>query len=181
MINLILRLVIGFILALVCFGVTLNFLHVPPDKYLPAPVVYTNATAKAVGVVTKTEDLGYGNHWWSGTGDEYYVDYAFQPIKTVDEPNGTVKKFWLPQWYNGSVRVDSATYNTWDGLLKSEDKPPIQVIYDPMNPAINGVQGTQGVYSRYDGWFGIWLLYFAGLFAVAIIFGEIFKRWMPSE
>lgn len=181
MINLILRLVIGFILALICFGVTLNYLHVPPDKYLPAPILYSNATAKGVGVVTKAEDLGYGNHWWSGTGDEYYVDYAFQPTKTIQEPNGGVKKFWLPQWYTGSVRVDQTTYDNWNDMIQKEPKPPIQVVYDPLNPAINGVQGSQGKYSRYAGWFGIWLLYFGGLLAVAIIFEEILKRWMPSE
>lgn len=181
MINLILRLVIGFVLALICFGVALKYMHVPPDKYLPAPMVYANATAKTIGVVTKTEDLGYGDHWWAGTGDQYFVDYAFQPVKTVNEPDGQVKKFWLPQWYTGSVRVSQPTYSAWDGMIQKAPKPPIQIIYDPMNPAINGIQGTIGTYSRYAGWFGVWLIYLGGLLAVAIIFEEIMKRWMPSE
>lgn len=181
MLNLILRLVIGFILATICLGVVLNYMHIPPDKYLPAPLVYNNVTSKTVGLVTGTEDLGYGDHWWSGTDEEYYVDYTFQPVKKVKEPDGRVKEFIGPQWYRGSVRIDQLTYQNWNTELKTQPKQPIQVVYDPLNPAVNGVLGTQGVYSRFDGFMGVWLLYFAGLIAVTIIFEEILKRWMPSE
>lgn len=181
MTNLIIRLFIGLILASILMGVVLNYLKVPQDVYLPAPMSYSAATSKTVGVVTKTEDLGYTDHWWAGMDEEYYVDYTFQPTTKVTGPNGKVKSVIGPGYWSNSVRISQIDYDDWNKTLKDNQKPPIEVNYDPLNPSINGVASTEGVFGRSSGLMGIWILYFIGLIIVAVLIGEALKRWIKSE
>ncbi|HEX5322957.1 MAG TPA: hypothetical protein VFW40_04165 [Capsulimonadaceae bacterium] len=181
MTNLIIRLFLGLVLASLVMSGILHYLKVPADRYMPPPMMYNNATASAVGVVTKTEDLGYTDHWWAGMDEEYYVDYTFQPTTKVTEPNGKVKSFLGPGFYSGSVRISQDDYHKWNKSLDGGAKPPIIVNYDPNNPSINAVANTQGVFSRSSGLLGLWLLYLLGLLALAVIFEELLKRWIRSE
>jgi hypothetical protein len=181
MTNLFIRIFIGLILASLLIGGVLHYLKVPNDKYFPPPMMFPYATAKAVGIVTKTEDLGYTDHWWAGMDEEYYVDYTFQPSTKVQEPNGKVKTFLGPGYYSNSVRISQTDYDDWNKTLKTNPKPPIEVNYDPLNPSVNGVPNTLGLFGRSSGWLGIWIVYFIGLILVAILIGEALKRWIKSE
>jgi len=135
-VNRVLRYLGGLFLATVLLVLILPFLGVSQSKFLPPPMVYAKAEAKAVGKITSKEVTPTANPF--KTGDHVYlVDYKFAappPLRRGEIKPGP------KQVYNGTLRVgDESAYEA--AQIGAFIRP---IKYEKTYPEINGVDTESG-------------------------------------
>jgi hypothetical protein len=175
----VIRLFIGLVVSVLLFLGGLHLAKVAPDRYMPPPMEYLRVTTPGEATVTGTEDRGYGDHFWAGTEEWYFVDFTFQATPLAWDPTGKAVKTvtaGTPPTYNASVRITEDDYRK-----KYQPGQTIDIYYDPYNPEINGIEGSLGGFSRGLGYWAGYLLYVLGIVALALVLSEVAKKWLPSE
>ena len=134
-INRVVRYLAGLIIASILLGIGLPLGGIAPSKFLPPPIVYSNAQGKSYGRVTgkvvapTANPFIVGDHIW-------LVDYQFPartpPVRGASAP-GPI------QVYHGSARVGEQTYNS----VQTGSLIP-KIKYETTNPDINGIDIPSG-------------------------------------
>jgi len=91
MMNAVLRLFIGLVVAVLLFVGFLNLTHLRRDAYMPPSACLDDIDSVGPGTVTGVFERGYGDHWWAGVDYRWYVGYTFTPADPEIQPDGTVK------------------------------------------------------------------------------------------
>ncbi len=165
-----LRYLIALIVSVVAFVVVIKVRNVPQESYYAPPAIYQNATAKAYGKVIGTAEEGFSGHLLSGPSIFDYATYRFQPpSQRVTLPDGTKMHKDYPAPILGRVRVATLNDGTYDvGKY-------VIVAYDPIDPTINGVPGTVGVWNTSAGYLNPYLWWYVGIVVLTITLQEIIR------
>ncbi len=163
------RLIISIMLTFLIFVGYVKYFNVPPDRYLPPPMLYKNCTEKTQGVITDKHVAPYGEHLMEGSDDQYYVLYKFQGFRHERDAQGRLDTIPDPTWYTGAVRVQHVIF---DGITAGE---AVDVVFDPDNPNINGAPDSLTYWSKSTGWINPYLWYWLAMLAAVYIFQEILK------
>jgi hypothetical protein len=163
------RIIVCFLVALLGFIGLIHYEKWPAETYAPPPMLYQNATSTAYGDVTGTETKDLGDHLFEGSDTFYYMDYEFHPYIYTMDKHGYRRVSTSPTAYNGAVRV---TFNDFNTVTKGT---PVTVKYDPIDPNINGVPDTMGLWSKTTGYFNSYLWYYLGVLVVGFILQEIVR------
>ena len=125
----VLRFFIGYLIAAVLMGLLLPQAGIPRAQLLPPPMVYSYASGKVNGVVTKKRSRETANPFH--VGDKVYlVDYAFRakaPYMLGAKGAGTSTQ------YTGEVNVDQETHD------RAVVGMAVPVKYEPTYPAVSGI------------------------------------------
>jgi hypothetical protein len=150
-------------------------MNIPKDRFLPPSVSFGNMDQVATGAVDKAIESPYANHWWDGNSDfEYYLDYHFEPLTAVTQPDGKVQLVKQGNTQAGRIKISRDQYE------KTVAGTPVTVSYDPYNPLLNGVHGT-GEINVSASIISGWLLYVLGFIATTVLVGEICKKWIVPD
>ncbi len=165
-----LRTIIAFIVAVIAFVVIIKVRNLPRESYYAPPALYQYATSQAYGKIIGTAEEGFSGHLLSGPSIFDYITYRFQPpSQRVTLPDGTKMHVDYPEPYLGRVRVDTFTNGNYDvGKY-------VVVAYDPIDPKINGVPGTVGVWNTAAGYLNPYLWWYVGILAATFILQEIMR------
>jgi hypothetical protein len=170
-----LRYIIGIVLATCIWIGVIHFTHLPADIFAPPSASISNVKSKATGYFLTVQESRYTEHWWEGSLDtEYYMHYKFQPKQIFVQSDGTEKAVQSTDWQEGVVQVHSGEYDKY----KTGD--PLAISYDPYNPLINGLTGTQK-FNIKASFFSGWLYYLLGYIATVILFERLASLRYKSE
>ena len=169
--SLIPRLVVCYTVALLSLIGLIRYQKWPPERYTPPPLLYQNATKQTRGVITGFEVKNLGDHLFEGSDTFYFEDYKFQPyVKTVDAEGDTIVHL-SPTTYTGAVRIQNQVIEGMGPKVGDE----VIVKYDPIDPDINGVPGTLGVWSKTTGYINPYAWYYVGVLVLGFVLQEIVR------
>jgi hypothetical protein len=163
------RVLLSFFVCLLVFFGILHYFKEPPEAYLPPPSLYNNATYQVIGYITGKETKDLGDHLLEGSDTFYYADYEFRPYVYVADKHGKPTISYDANWYTGAVRIDETTYRN------IEKEQTVLVHFDPVDPNINGVKGTLGVWSRTTGYMNKYLWWYIGLIVATYLLQEAIR------
>ena len=173
------RIFIAIIVALIIAAVAIKKTNTPPEVYMPPPHLYQNATEHVHGYVTGFEVEGYDEHLLEGSADFYYFKYKFQPKRlknvaySVVTTEGKTPQSAAP-WYTGEVRMEQNP-NSPTQSDKFKIGQMIVVAYDPLDPNINGVPDSLGVWSKTTGYWNGYLWWYVAFAAVVFVIQELVR------
>ena len=164
------RVLIALVVTVIAFVVYIKVSNVPPERYMAPPTLYQRATAQTYARITSTNVEGFSGHLLSGPSLFDYINYTFQPkSRKVTLPDGTQQHMDYPEPYTGKVHVDSLDSGNY-AVGKY-----VVVNYDPIDPKINGVQGTVGLWSTGAGYLNPYLWWYVGIFVIVVVLQEIMR------
>jgi hypothetical protein len=163
------RWLLSLVVAFLAFIGLVRYENWPAETYTPPPMLYQNATAKATGYITGNDVKYLSDHLLEGSDQFYYEKYEFSPHIHVVDKHGKTHVEISPTKYDGEVRIED--WGNTPPVAGSE----IEVNYDPIDPHINGVPGTLGVWSKTTGYLNPYLWYYIGILVFAFVLQETIR------